>query len=129
VVLFAVPGAYTGVCHQAHVPSFSKNVAAFKSKNVDKIVCVSTNDPYVLNGWAKALGDKATGIEFYSDCDLEFTKFMHSELDLSVAALGVGSRTNRYALFVDNGVIKSLKKEASPGDLKVSDGDSLLKDL
>mmetsp|Transcript_20497 Transcript_20497/g.32059 ORF Transcript_20497/g.32059 Transcript_20497/m.32059 type:complete len:227 (+) Transcript_20497:179-859(+) len=129
VVLFAVPGAFTGVCHKAHVPSFSKNLDAFKAKGVDSVICVSVNDPYCMNAWKSQLGDAAKGIDFYSDHDTSFTRWMHADKDLKVAALGPSKRSNRYAMIVEDGTIKALFTEESPGDLKVSDGDNVLKSL
>ena len=87
VALFAVPGPFTGTCDKAHVPSFSANASALKAKGIDRIICVSTCDPYVVNGWAKSLGDNAKGIEFYSDNTGKLAQYLHSEIDLSAAAL------------------------------------------
>jgi peroxiredoxin len=129
VIVFAVPGAFTGVCHNAHVPSYSKNVAAFKAKGVDSVICVSVNDPYTMNAWKKTLGASGEGIEFYGDSNGSFTHYMHREFDLKAAALGPTFRSNRYSMLVENGVIKVLKTEASPGELTVSSGEEMLKEL
>jgi peroxiredoxin len=82
VIVFAVPGAFTGVCHNAHVPSYSKNVAAFKAKGVDSVICVSVNDPYTMNAWKKTLGASGEGIEFYGDSNGSFTHYMVSSISL-----------------------------------------------
>ncbi len=71
-----MPGAFTGVCEKAHVPSFSKNSAAFKAKGVSSIVCIAVNDPYTMNAWKNVLGTAGEGIDFYGDADGTFTKFM-----------------------------------------------------
>ncbi len=76
MVLFALPGAFTGVCEKAHVPSFSKNVAAFKAKGVSSVICLAVNDPYTMNAWKNVLGASGQGIEFYGDADGSFTNFM-----------------------------------------------------
>merc|ERR1712194_386662 len=75
IALFAVPGAYTGVCSQAHVPSFVKNADAFKAKGYDAVICVSVNDPYVMHAWAKQV-DPDGKLEFYGDVDASFTEFV-----------------------------------------------------
>ncbi|KAJ8604800.1 hypothetical protein CTAYLR_001076 [Chrysophaeum taylorii] len=124
VVLFALPGAFTGVCELGHVPSFAKNVEAFKSKGVDDIVCVSVNDPYTMHAWSKLMG--ADGISFYGDTEAKFTELVGETRDLNVAALGPGLRSNRYSLLLDDGVVVQAFVEDSPGDLKVSDGDTML---
>lgn len=76
VVVFSVPGAFTGVCHKAHVPSYSKLIKDFKAKGVDSVICVSINDPYTMNAWQQALGSAADGIEFYADASGSFTHYM-----------------------------------------------------
>ena len=87
VIVFAVPGAFTGVCHNAHVPSYSKNVAAFKAKGVDSVICVSVNDPYTMNAWKKTLGASGEGIEFYGDSNGSFTHYMVSSISSSLFSL------------------------------------------
>merc|ERR1711934_424318 len=128
VVLFAVPGAYTGVCSTAHVPSYVKVAADLKAKGVDAIACVSVNDPYTMAAWAKDV-DPDGCIEFFGDSDCSFTKFVKENLDLNVAALGPGERSNRYSMLVEGGTVKSFFAEEGAADLKVSDGDSMLKAL
>mmetsp|Transcript_70422 Transcript_70422/g.143024 ORF Transcript_70422/g.143024 Transcript_70422/m.143024 type:complete len:189 (-) Transcript_70422:223-789(-) len=125
VVLFALPGAYTGVCETGHVPSFIKNAAAFKAKGVDTIACVSVNDPYTMHAWAKSMG-AADDIAFFGDSDGSFTEFVGQALDLNVAGLGPAKRSNRYSMLVEDGVVKEMKIEEGAGDLKVSDGDTML---
>jgi hypothetical protein len=89
VIVFAVPGAFTGVCHNAHVPSYSKNVAAFKAKGVDSVICVSVNDPYTMNAWKKTLGASGEGIEFYGDSNGSFTHYMVSSPSPSTSSLSL----------------------------------------
>lgn len=76
VVLFSLPGAFTGICEKSHVPSYGKLAKDFKAKGVDAIICVSVNDPYCVAAWVKVLGASAEGIDFYGDSDGSFTHFM-----------------------------------------------------
>uniref|UniRef100_A0A0E0C0F5 Peroxiredoxin-2F, mitochondrial n=1 Tax=Oryza meridionalis TaxID=40149 RepID=A0A0E0C0F5_9ORYZ len=117
VVIFGLPGAYTGVCSQAHVPSYKNNIDKLKAKGVDSVICVSVNDPYALNGWAEKLQAK-DAIEFYGDFDGSFHKSLDLEVDLSAALLG--RRSHRWSAFVDDGKIKAFNVEEAPSDFKVS---------
>ena len=127
VVLFALPGAFTGVCEKGHVPSFAKLIPDFEAKGIDEVACVSINDPYCMNGWAKAMG--TTGINFYADADESFTRAVSETRDCTGDALGPGLRSNRYACVVEDGVVGACFVEAGPGDLTVSDGATLLEAL
>ena len=127
MVLFALPGAFTGVCEKGHVPSFAKLVDDFRQKGVDEVVCLAINDPYCMNGWAKAMG--TSGISFYADADESFTRAVSEERDCTGDALGPGLRSNRYACVVEDGVVGPCFVEEGPGDLNVSDGATLLKAL
>jgi len=126
IALFGLPGAFTGVCTSSHVPSFLKNCDKFKEKGVDSIVCVAVNDPYTMNGWAEKLGAKGK-IKFFGDFDGKFHKSLGLGHDLSGALLG--PRSQRYAMFVDDGNIKVLNVEEVPSDFKVSDAETLLKGI
>jgi len=124
VVLFALPGAFTGVCEKGHVPSFAKLVNDFKKKGVDEVACISINDPYCMDGWAAAMG--TSGINFYADADETFTRAVEETRDCTADALGPGLRSNRYACVVEDGIVGACFVEAGPGDLAVSDGATLL---
>lgn len=124
VVIFAVPGAYTPTCSSAHVPSFIRTKAQFDAKGVDEIVCVSVNDPFVMKAWGEATGATAAGITMLADADSSFTKAMG--LDFTAPPVGLFARSKRYALFADNGVVKTLHEEESPGTCEISGGESLL---
>lgn len=124
VVIFAVPGAYTPTCSSAHVPSFIRTKAQFDAKGVDEIVCVSVNDPFVMKAWGEATGATAAGITMLADADSSFTKAMG--LDFTAPPVGLFARSKRYALFADNGVVKTLHAEESPGTCEISGGESLL---
>mmetsp|Transcript_57350 Transcript_57350/g.136318 ORF Transcript_57350/g.136318 Transcript_57350/m.136318 type:complete len:190 (+) Transcript_57350:90-659(+) len=128
VVLFAVPGAYTGVCSQAHVPSYIKVASELKAKGVDTVACVSVNDPYTMSAWSKQV-DPSSTLTYFGDSDCSFTKFVGKNVDLNKAALGPGERSNRYSMLVENGSVTKIFAEAAPSDLKVSDGETMLKAL
>ncbi|XP_062108424.1 peroxiredoxin-2F, mitochondrial [Humulus lupulus] len=123
VVIFGLPGAYTGVCSQQHVPSYKNNIDKFKAKGIDSVICVAVNDPFVLNGWAEKLEAK-DAIEFYGDFDGKFHKALELDKDLSVALLG--PRSQRWSAYVVDGKVKSLNVEEAPSDFKVSGGDVIL---
>ncbi|XP_042491640.1 peroxiredoxin-2F, mitochondrial-like [Macadamia integrifolia] len=120
VVIFGLPGAFTGVCSKAHVPSYKNNIDKFKAKGVDSVICVSVNDPYVMNGWAEHLGAK-DAIEFYGDFDGSFHKSLGLEKDLTEALLGL--RSQRWSGYVVDGKFQVLNVEKDPNDFKVSGGD------
>ncbi|XP_002960997.2 peroxiredoxin-2F, mitochondrial [Selaginella moellendorffii] len=124
VVIFGTPGAFTGVCTKGHVPSYTKNVEQLKSKGVDSVICVAVNDPYTINAWAEKMNAKGK-IQFFADFDGSFHKSLGLECDLSKALLGL--RSQRWSAFVDDGVVKVLKVEKVPSELKVSDGETMIK--
>jgi len=112
VVLFAVPGAFTPGCSKIHLPGYVQHGDELKAKGVSTIACVAVNDPWVMQAWADAQG--ATGkIVMLADGNGEFTRAMGLDVDLSVA--GLGSRSQRYAAIIDDGVITSLDVEPNPG--------------
>lgn len=123
VVLFAVPGAFTPTCHLKHLPGFVDNVDAFKKKGVHTVACVAVNDPFVLDAWSKAAGGRGE-VLFLSDGNGEFTKAIG--LDFDGSGIGLGTRSKRYAMLVDDAVVKVLKVEDSPGVADVSTAERLL---
>jgi len=126
VVLFAVPGAFPPTCHLKHLPGFIKNIDAFKAKGVDTVACVAVNDPFVLGAWEEASGGKGK-VLFLSDGNAEFTKKLGLEFDGS--GLGLGTRSKRYAMLVQDGVVKALNIEGSPGVAEESTAEKLLEAL
>ena len=126
VVLFAVPGAFTPTCHLKHIPGFIENADAFKKKGLDSVACVAVNDPFVLGAWADASGGRGK-ILFLSDGNAEFTKKIGMDFDGS--GIGLGTRSKRYAMLVDDGVVNVLNVEDSPGVAVESTAAKLLKDL
>jgi peroxiredoxin len=125
VVLFAVPGAFTGTCHKLHLPSYLLNHDAIKAKGVDTIACVAVNDADVMHAWSKQTGAGGK-IMFLADGNGEFTRAMGLERDFTAG--GMGRRSARYAAIVEDGVIKVLNVEEKPG-VNVSGGDTILEQL
>ena len=125
VVLFAVPGAFTPTCHKNHLPGFVRNADAIKAKGVDTIAVTAVNDGFVMNEWKKQSG--ADAIEFLADGNADFAKAIDMTLDGS--ANGLGIRSKRYSMLVEDGVVKSLNVEEAPGKADVSGADALLKQL
>ena len=126
VVLFAVPGAFTPTCHAKHVPSYLQHYDALKAKAVDTIACVAVNDPFVLAEWEKSQGS-ADKIMLLSDGNAEFTKAIG--LDFDGSGFKLGTRSKRYAMVVDDGVVKTLAVEEAPPMMEVSGAEHILKAL
>src|SRR3979490_3197316 len=126
VALFAVPGAYTGTCHKMHFLSIFLNAYAIKDKGVDTIAIVSVNDVFVMNAWKRDT-DQRDEATFLADGNAEFAKAIGMELDASGNGLGI--RSKRYSMLVDDGVVKKLNLEPAPGKVEVSGGDPLLGQL
>ncbi|HEY1361352.1 MAG TPA: peroxiredoxin [Xanthobacteraceae bacterium] len=125
VALFAAPGAFTNTCHKMHVPSISQNVDALKAKGVQTVAVTAVNDVFVMDAWKKAAA--ADKLDFLADGNGEFAKAVDLAFDGS--GLGLGTRSRRYAMLVEDGVVKLLNIEESPGKVEVSGGDALLKQL
>jgi peroxiredoxin len=126
VVLFGLPGAFTPTCHKNHLPGFIDNEAAFKAKGVAEIAMTAVNDHYVLDAWAKATG--ATGhVTFLADGNAEFAKALGLEFDAGMGGLGL--RSKRYSMLVEDGVVKQLFVEESPGKADLSGAAHLLANM
>lgn len=123
VALFAVPGAFTPTCSNLHMPSFVQNVDAFKAKGVDTIAVTGVNDVFVMEAWKKA-SNAAGKVEFLADGNGEFAKAIDMAFDGS--GNGLGFRSKRYSMLVQDGVVKTLNIEESPGKCDVSGGGALL---
>lgn len=122
VILFGVPGAFTGTCHKVHVPGFLAKFDELKAKGVDRIVCLSVNDPFVMRAWADATGAESK-IDMLGDWNAELTKALGLEQDFGV--VGLGLRCRRFALHLENGVVVSLHVEEGRG-VTVSGADACL---
>ena len=122
VALFAVPGAFTPTCSAKHLPGFVQHAAEFKAKGVDTIVCMAVNDAFVMGAWAKDQGVDDS-IVMLADGSAAFTKALGLELDL--VARGLGVRSQRFAMIVDDGKVTHLMVEA-PGGFDVSRAEAVL---
>ena len=126
VVLFGLPGAFTPTCHKNHLPGFIAEEAAFKAKGVDEIALTAVNDHFVLDAWQKATG-AAGHVTFLADGSGDFAKALGLEFDASAGGLGLRSR--RYSMLVEDGVVKLLNVEESPGKADLSGATNLLAQL
>ncbi len=120
VVLFAVPGAYTPTCTAKHLPGYVNNLATFKQQGIE-VACLSVNDPFVMSSWAKA--GNADGITIMADGNASFTKALGLEMDGS--GYGLGTRSQRFALYAENGIVKALAVEKA-GAFEVSSAEAML---
>jgi len=123
VVLFAVPGAFTPTCSLNHLPGYLENRDAILAKGVDDIAVISVNDWHVMGAWAQSSGGMGK-IHFLADWDGSFAKALGLEVDLSAGGLGI--RSKRYSMLVDDGVVKQINIEEAPGKCEISGGQALL---
>lgn len=123
VVVFALPGAFTPTCSAKHLPGFVEKAEEFKAKGIDSLVCLSVNDAFVMGAWGKdqKVGEK---VQMVADGSGQLTEAMGLTFDLTER--GLGKRSQRYAMLVDDGVVKVLNLEA-PGAFEVSSADAMLK--
>jgi len=123
VVLFAVPGAFTPTCHMSHLPGFIKNADSIKAKGVDTIAVTAVNDVFVMDAWQKATG-AAGKIDFLADGNGDFAKAIDLWLDAS--GMGLGIRSRRYAMVVEDGVVKRLTIDENPGKAEQSSAENVM---
>ncbi|NCW37114.1 MAG: peroxiredoxin [Proteobacteria bacterium] len=123
VIIFGLPGAYTSVCSAKHLPGYIKNYEKIREKGIDLVICISVNDPFVMNAWGKEnnVGDK---ILMVGDPFLNFTKAIGAEVDKS--ARGLGIRSNRYTMLVDNLKVIKLQEEEDTGACEISAAENFL---
>ncbi len=124
VVIFAVPGAFTGTCTTAHVPSFMRTKDQFDAKGVEEIICISVNDPFVMGAWGESTGATAAGLTMLADSASEFTKAIG--MDFDAPPVGLIARSKRYAMLVEDGKVVAMNLEENPGVCEVSAGEGLL---
>lgn len=124
VVIFGLPGAFTGTCSTAHLPSFIRTRDAFSEKGVDEVICLAVNDPFVMRAWAEITGADKANITMLSDAESSFTKAIG--MDFTAPQVGMVDRSKRYAMMVDDGIVKVLMTETNPGVCDVSGGEALL---
>ena len=124
VIIFGLPGAYTSVCSAKHLPGYVNIYEQFKDKGIDHIICMSVNDPFVMDAWGKEnnVGDK---IIMAGDPFLNFTKTIGAEVDKSERGLGI--RSNRYTIFVDDMKVIKLQEEKDAGSCEISAAENFLK--
>jgi len=126
VVMFALPGAYTPTCSARHLPGYVENVEAFKAKGVDAVICLAVNDPFVMRAWGKEHG--ADGKVFLlPDGNAVLTRALGMEFDASAAGLGIRSR--RYAVVVNDGTVSAVSAEEVPSTLELSSAEAMLAKL
>ena len=125
IAIFGLPGAFTPTCSAKHVPGYVANLDQLKAKGIDEVWCVSVNDAYVMGAWGR--DQKSVGkVRMMADGSALFTKALGLELDLTAG--GMGLRSRRYSMVVDDGIVKSLNVE-QPGKFEVSDADTMLRQL
>jgi glutaredoxin/glutathione-dependent peroxiredoxin len=124
VVIFGLPGAYTGTCTTAHVPSFIRTQDRLLAKGVDEVICISVNDAFVMKAWADSTGATSAGITMLGDVDSAFTKEIG--MNFTVPPIGFFDRSKRYALYAVDGVVKVLHAEDNAGQCDISGGEAML---
>ena len=124
VALFGLPGAYTGTCSRVHMPSFVKAAEQLRAKGVDRVVCLTVNDPFVADAWAEATGAKAAGIRIVADPFAELTRAMG--LDFYAPARGLGIRCTRFSALVKDGAVTVLNFEEKAGQAICTVGEVLV---
>ncbi len=127
VVIFGLPGAFTGVCTTAHVPSFIRTKPKFEAKGVDEVICVTVNDPFVVKAWTDATGADKAGITTLADAESTFTSAIG--MNFSAPPVGFVNRSMRYSLYAEDGVVRILKIEEARGACEISAGETLLAEL
>jgi len=124
VALFAVPGAFTPTCSARHLPSYVDKASELKSKGIDEIACISVNDPFVMSAWGQR--DGSEDITMLGDGNGEFAEAIGLTMDGS--KFGLGKRSQRYSMIVDDGVVEQLNVEA-PGEYRASSAEHMLDQL
>jgi peroxiredoxin len=124
VALFAVPGAFTPTCSARHLPSYVERAAELKGKGVDEIACISVNDPFVMSAWGARDGSK--DITMIADGNGDFAEAVGLTMDGS--KFGMGKRSQRYSMVVNDGVVEQLNVEA-PGEYRASSAETMLEQL
>ena len=124
VVIFAVPGAFTPTCHSAHMPSFIRTREEFRSRGIDEIICISVNDPFVLKAWGEATGATDADITLLADPEGAFTRAVGMEF--TALPVGLIERSRRYAMIVEDGVVRTFNVEEQRGVCELTAGETLL---
>ena len=127
IVLFGLPGAFTGTCTTAHVPSFIRVMDKLAEKEVAEVVCVTVNDVFVVDAWSESTGAKAAGMSMVADGDGSLTKAFG--LDFDAPPVGLYGRSKRYAMVVEDNKVTQFNLEDSPGECSISAGETLLAEM
>jgi peroxiredoxin len=125
IALFSVPGAFTPTCSAKHLPGFVEKADELKAKGIDEIACVAVNDPFVMVAWGKQ-GEVAGKVTMLSDGNADFAKALGLDADMS--GFGMGTRSKRFSMLVNDGVVEQLNVEA-PGEFRVSTAEYMLETL
>jgi len=126
VIIFGVPGAFTKVCSAKHLPGYVKNFEEAKKKGVTKIICLSVNDPNVMQAWGEANGARGK-ILMLGDPYCKFTKSIGAEIDRNEK--GLGMRSSRYTMLIEEGVVMRIKQESDAGTCEISSAENFLKEI
>ena len=127
IVLFGLPGAFTGTCDRAHLPSFMRTAEGFQAKGVQEIICIAVNDPFVMQRWEESSGAGEAGITMLADPQSELTKALG--LNFDVPSLGFFNRCQRFALLAEDGVVQVLNLEEVAGTCSLTTGEELLEKI
>ncbi len=127
VVIFAVPGAYTPTCSNAHVPSFKQNRDKLAAKGISRIICVSVNDPFVMKSWSEHLAAEENGITMLGDPDGKFIEAIG--MSFSAPPAGLYNRSKRFTMYLEDGEVKQLNVESEPGICELSAAETLLEQI
>ena len=123
ILLFGLPGAYTSTCSNFHLPGYVKNFEKLKDKGIDKIFCISVNDPYVMNAWGKA-NNVGNNIIMLADPYLSFTKLIGTEIDRK--SKGMGIRSSRYVMIIQNFEVQNIQEEKETKSCGISSAEGIL---
>ena len=123
VILFGLPGAFTPTCSTKHLPGFINSMNEIKKKGIKKVICISVNDPFVMDAWGKSHSVQGK-VEMLGDVGGEFTKSIGAELDLRTR--GLGSRSARYTMLIENGVVKKVVEEETAGKCEITSAENFL---
>ena len=126
VILFGLPGAFTPTCSTKHLPGFVNSMDEIKKKGIKKVICISVNDPFVMDAWGKS-HNVYEKITMLGDSRGEFTKSIGAELDLN--ARGLGIRSTRYTMLVENGTVKKFVEEEVAGKCEITSAENFLKKI
>ena len=123
IILFGLPGAFTSTCSKLHLPGYVNNVNKIKEKGIDKIFCISVNDPYVMHAWGEA-NNVSNKIIMLADPYLSFTKLIGAEVDRN--SKGMGFRSSRYAMIIDNLEVQKIQVEQETKNCSISSAENIL---